>query len=319
MGGIEAAVELLPPDLGPHAPGNTGIPYVWSFEGPAPGPHVLLNALMHGNELCGAIALDRLLRAELRPRRGRLSLTFANVEAFAAFDPAHPVLSRYRDEDMNRVWAPGQLDGPRRSAELDRARALRPLFETADLLLDIHSMQHATPPLTLCGRSARGRALALRLGHPSWVVADQGHAAGLRLIDHPRFAGPGAATAILVECGQHWERASAEVALATALRFLLLAGSIDAGDAEALLPGGPPPPPMPPRLVEVTEAVTVRHDCFAFAADYRGMEIIPRAGTPIARDGDEPVLTPYDDCLLIMPSRRLARGHTAVRLGRIVA
>ena len=36
------------------------------------------------------------------------------------------------------------LDGPRRSLELARARALRPLYESADLLLDIHSMQHAT-------------------------------------------------------------------------------------------------------------------------------------------------------------------------------
>jgi hypothetical protein len=28
------------------------------------------------------------------------------------------------------------------------------------------------------------------------------------------------------------------------------------------------------------------------------------------------VLTPYDDCVLVMPSRRLTRGSTAVRLGR---
>lgn len=38
----------------------------------------------------------------------------------------------------------------------------------------------------------------------------------------------------------------------------------------------------------------------------------------IAHDGDEPVTTPYDDCILIMPSRRLAVGQTAVRLGRVV-
>jgi hypothetical protein len=30
------------------------------------------------------------------------------------------------------------------------------------------------------------------------------------------------------------------------------------------------------------------------------------------------VRTPYDDCVLIMPSRRSGRGQTAVRLGRYV-
>ena len=42
------------------------------------------------------------------------------------------------------------------------------------------------------------------------------------------------------------------------------------------------------------------------------------AGTVIAYDGTRPIRTPYDDCVLIMPSRRLAPGLTAVRLGRFV-
>ena len=47
--------------------------------------------------------------------------------------------------------------------------------------------------------------------------------------------------------------------------------------------------------------------------------MIPEAGTVIAYDGTLPVRTPYDHCVLIMPSRRLAPGFTAVRLGRFVA
>jgi hypothetical protein len=38
----------------------------------------------------------------------------------------------------------------------------------------------------------------------------------------------------------------------------------------------------------------------------------------IAYDGDKPVVTPYDGCVLIMPSRRLNPGASAVRLGRYV-
>ena len=43
-----------------------------------------------------------------------------------------------------------------------------------------------------------------------------------------------------------------------------------------------------------------------------------RHRTLIGRDNGHEVRTPYDDCVLIMPSRRLARGQTAVRLGRYV-
>jgi hypothetical protein len=75
----------------------------------------------------------------------------------------------------------------------------------------------------------------------------------------------------------------------------------------------------PQRVVEVTQAVTVADDRFRFTENYEGLEVIPKAGTVIAYDGAEAIRTPYDRCVLIMPSRRLAPGFTAVRLGRFVA
>jgi hypothetical protein len=45
--------------------------------------------------------------------------------------------------------------------------------------------------------------------------------------------------------------------------------------------------------------------------------VVPRAGTPLAQDGDHVWLTPYDDCVLVMPgTHNLKPGGTAVRLGR---
>src|SRR5690348_9583239 len=97
-------VEIDPPDLSPYREGNEGVGYVWSYAATAPGPHVVLNALMHGNEICGAIALDHLLRRKLRPAKGRLTFVFANIAAYRSFDRNDPTASRYLDEDMNRVW-----------------------------------------------------------------------------------------------------------------------------------------------------------------------------------------------------------------------
>jgi predicted deacylase len=312
------AVELTPPDIEPHRAGNTGVDYVTSFDSGVAGPHVLVTALTHGNEICGAIALDRFFRAGLQPRRGRLTLAFDNVAAYRGFDPRVPTASRYVDEDFNRLWSATTLDGPRQSVELNRARALRPIVDAADFLLDIHSMQYATAPLMLAGTLDRSLALARRVGIPELIMCDAGHAAGPRMRDYAGFGDPGAIkTALLIEAGQHWERRAAEVASDVMLRFLMALGTVTRDDAEAL--GGPDFDAHPrQRVIQVTEAVAITGDKFEFVRDFRGLEVLSPKGTLIGRDNGSEIRTPYDDCVLIMPSRRLAKGQTAVRLGRYV-
>ena len=305
-------VQLAPPDLDPWRDGNTGIPGVTSFAAHAPGPHVALLALAHGNEIAGAIVLDRLLRTGLRPGRGRLSFAFLNLAAFDRFDPRQPTLSRFIDEDMNRAWDPAVLDGPRRSCELDRARAVRPFVETVDIALDLHSMLWDSDPLVLCGTSPQGRALGLALGTPPLVVADHGHAGGKRLIDYPRFTDPALpSAAVLIEAGQHWEPAT--VATTEATVAALLHGQ------EMVASPAPPPFARPrARLAEVTTVVTATTSSFTFVQPWRSGTVIPRRNTLLAFDGTVEIRTPHDECLIVMPSLRPSRGHTAVRLARFV-
>ncbi len=310
-------VELRPPDLAPYRESNTGIPYLWSFDSGHPGPHVGINALMHGNELSGAWALVRLFEMGLRPKAGRLSLCFANVAAFERFDPAHPASSRYVDEDMNRIWEAERLDGPASSVELVRARALRSHFHRLDFLLDLHSMYHGSEPLLLCGATARGRRFAKRMAYPATVVADRGHPGGRRLIEYGRFGSPRAKpVAVLLEAGQHWARRSVDVALAGCLHFLRATGVLDRELAMRLVPSRCS---RSQRFIEVTHAVTVRHGPFRLEPGFRELEPVERAGTVVATDGGRPVRTPYDRCILILPSRHATVGLTAVRFGRQVA
>jgi len=303
------AVDLAPPDLGPWVAGNTGVPGFTTRESGLPGPHVALIALTHGNELAGAIVLERLLRERLRPQIGRLTFGFANLAAFARFDARQPTASRFVDEDMNRVWDAEVLDGPRHSSELDRAREMRGLIGTVDVLLDLHSMLWPSDPLILCGASPKGRALALAMGRPDLVVADRGHAGGRRLIDYAPFTDPAAAsTAVLVEAGQHWEQASVRMTLAAVGGLLRHTGLAEAGPAAA--------PVRRPRYAEVTMPIVAATSNFGFVQPFRGGEVIPRRNTLIALDGAEEIRTRHDDCLLVMPSLRPSRGHTAVRLAR---
>jgi len=311
-------VELTPPDIEPYRAGNTGVEYVTSFVASEPGPHVVVTALTHGNEICGAITLDRLLRAGVRPRRGKLTLAFDNVAAYREFDLRYPIASRYVDEDFNRLWHPATLDGARQSVELERARTLRPIVDEADFLLDLHSMQYATAPLMLAGLLPRSRELARRVGIPELIMCDQGHAAGPRMRDYGGFGDPASAkTALLIECGQHWERRAAEVSTDVTLRFLIALDTVTSEDVAAL--GGPDFAAHPrQRVIEVTEAVTIAGGRFDFAGDFHGLEVLAEKGTLIGRDDGREVRTPYDNCVLIMPSRRLVKGQTAVRLGRYI-
>jgi predicted deacylase len=312
------AIELTPPDIEPYRAGNTGIDYVTTFDSNTAGPHVLVTALTHGNEICGALALDRLFRAGLLPRQGKLTLAFDNITAYRNFDARVPTASRFVDEDFNRLWSPATLDGPRQSTELARARALRPVVDAADFLLDIHSMQYATAPLMLAGTLDRSVALARRVGIPELIMCDAGHAAGPRMRDYADFGDPASSkTALLIESGQHWERRAAEVATDVMLRFLVALGTLTREDAQPL--AGPDFNALRrQRVIRVTEAVTITGDRFEFVEEFRGLEVVPRKGTLIGRDNGREVRTPYDDCVLIMPSRRLAKGQTAVRLGRYV-
>jgi hypothetical protein len=121
-------------------------------------------------------------------------------------------------------------------------------------------------------------------------------------------------TALLIECGQHWTRSSRDVAIDTLVRFLALLGLADAAwaDGQRRVQA-----PQRQRLVRVTEAVVARSASFRFLVPVEGLGVVARAGTPIAQDGEQVWVAPYDDTVLVMPSmRHLKPGNTQVRLGR---
>jgi len=311
------AVHIAPPDLSRWRESPSGVEFVHELDSGRRGADVLVTALVHGNEYAGALAVDALLRKGVKPRRGRLTFAFCNVAAFARFDPSNPDASRFVDEDFNRVWSRDRLGGPAASVELRRAREIRPFVDRATHLLDLHSMHEPGPPLLMTGPLERNIAFARSLGTSDRVVADEGHADGVRMRDYGPFADPaGDRIALLLEAGQHWEAGAAQVARNVLMRFLVLAGALDRQDIALgwLLPDAVPSDP-----VAVTHRVVATSMNFRFTRKLVGGEIIAQAGTPIADDEGRPVLTPYDDCVIVMPStRQLRPGVTVVRLGRAI-
>jgi hypothetical protein len=306
-------IEVEFPNVACWQKGNVGIDYVHSFDSGVVGAHVMVMALTHGNEVSGAVVVDHLLRRGLRPRKGRLTLAFANVEAYQRFDSRDPDAARFVDEDLNRVWSETRLNGRDESKELRRARSLRPLIDQVDFLLDLHSMHEEAPPLLLSGPLAKGIRFASEVGAPEHVVVDVGHANGKRLRDYGGFGDPDSAkNALLVETGQHFSKRSQRVAMDVTARFLLQTGVLALTEVAELLAPSPAPVQC---ILKVTHAVVAHSMAFEFVQDYRGMELIRHAGTLIAREGEREITTPYDHCVLVMPSlRHLSPGVTVVRL-----
>ena len=300
-------IEIDPPDIERYRHGNAGVDFVHVLDSGKPGPSVMIQALTHGNEFCGAIALDSLFKQKVSPSKGKLILAFANVAAFARFNRDDPDRARYIDEDYNRVWGDDVLLGARDSAELRRARELRPFVDVADLLLDLHSMHEPCRPIMVCAKSEKSVALARRMGAPADLLLDTGHPAGLRMMERGAFSDPASPrAAVLIECGQHWAKSSVDVAIDTCNRFLSVTGLLERTFSS-----------VNQKVIRVTEPVVAKTMGFRFASPWKGLEVVKKAGSLVATDDGKEWRTPYDDCIMVMPSvRHLKPGTTMVRLGR---
>ncbi len=301
------AFEVLPRDLSAYRKGNTGIDYVHRFQSGKPGPHVLVNALTHGNELCGMVAATYLLDTNVRPKVGTLTVSFANVEAYESFDTADPFASRMLVHNLNRIWSSEWLDGGQDSPELRRARTLRPVVTAADHILDIHSTAQAVVPFWVYPGYPRNSEAALATGAPDiHLVMPQGMSTGTPLIQHGVHGrADGAGVALVVECGQHFLQASADMAVDTTLRFLAHFGLIN----------HKAPAPATPRRFELLATPVIRTEAFRFARPVVGLETFAKDEL-IATDGPDEIRAPCDNCTIFMPARTAIVGREAVYLTR---
>ena len=301
-------IEVMPRDLSRYRAGNTGIDYVHRFESGRPGPHVLVNALTHGNEFCGMVAVCRLLDSGVRPKIGTLTLSFANVAAYETFDPSRPFDSRLITHNLNRIWSSAWLDGKEDSVELRRAREMRPAVAAADHILDIHSTSQDVVPFWVYPSFDRNAVVAASLPRPEvHLVMPAGLGSGTPLVQydgHGRADGSGAA--LVVECGQHFKQATAEVAVDVATNFLTRFGLLDRPV---------PRRAAPPRRFELLRTHVIQHESFAFARPVIGFETFA-AGELIATDGPLEIRAPCDDCTIFMPAREAIVGREGVYLTR---
>ncbi|MEJ6023971.1 succinylglutamate desuccinylase/aspartoacylase domain-containing protein [Ramlibacter sp. PS4R-6] len=306
---MDQTFELLPRDLKPYRDGNAGVPYVHRFESGKPGPHVLVNALTHGNEFCGMVAATHLLDRGVRPKVGTLTVSFANVEAYESFDTNDPFKSRLLVHNLNRIWSSQWLDGGEDSPELRRARELRPVVAAADHILDIHSTAQPVEPFWVYSGFERNARAATAIGVPPvHLVMPGGMSTGTPLIEHGLHGKASHdGVSLVVECGQHFRRASGELAVEVTMRFLAHFGLVDADPSW--------PAPQRQRRYELLATPVIKTGNVKFARPVVGMETFDK-GELIVTDGDEEVRAPVDGCTIFMPARVHIPGRELVYLTR---
>jgi len=316
MGYPQHLIQIEPRDLSPYKNGGTGIDYVHTLDSGEPGPHVMINAINKGNEICGSEAVATLLDNGLRPRRGKLTLSFANIAAYETLDVNNPAPAKFLDINFNRIWDDRILDARDDAYEIRRAKEMRPVVREVDAMLDLLSdcFYRAPdpwydPPLLSYVEKPAARALADRIpfpqhhiGCPAGGDGDHTHL----LFEYGRFSDANdSAVGLLAECGPHFAAQSVETSLNVAARFLLAAETISEADAE------------PYGALEKTEPFTVytdmlapsaKTDEFRWAGTFHGHDRFKK-GDLVATDGDTELRAPYDDCVLITVNDSVSAGQ----------
>lgn len=116
------------------------------FNGAEPGPTVLIQAGIHGDEIAGVHALEELIEEGIRPRAGRLVIIPAmNPAAVRARQRVAEVRGDWAGLDLNRQF-PGDAHAHERERRLARTFMDLVLAERPALVCTLHESQKRYHP-----------------------------------------------------------------------------------------------------------------------------------------------------------------------------
>lgn len=306
-----------------------------NYSSATPGPRLILLGAVHGNEVCGAIALRRLQAAleqgHIRLLRGSLTLVpVSNPLAFARGQ-------RCGDRNLNRNLYPTATP---RDFEDHIANWLCPLLAQHDAVLDLHSFHTAGEAFCMLGpqdnagvlepfaharaEERLARSLGVRRFVDGWLdtyargVERRRHALqggafeqdaryGVGTTEYLRSVG---GYGLTLECGQHDDAAAPELAWRAALNALACLGLIDA----------PPPALLPAAQAEMLrlfDVVDKLHADDRFVREWASFDVIP-AGHVIGLRHNGSVLRAECDARIVFPNPGASAGQEWFYLAREV-
>jgi succinylglutamate desuccinylase len=282
------------------------MPGVIRVSGQLPGPRAVMFAGVHGDEVSGLHAVEKLLYdllgGDRTLQRGTLTLARGNAEAFRA-------VRRYVKLNMNRLFKDEY--GPAIDAtayEFQRAQELKAILRDCDYFLDFHSAPIAQEPFLV----AEGKSLSFftGLGLPRIITGWSKFSAGPTGGDAETYASAHGAIAATLESGSHFDKRSNDVAYAAALSFLTMLNMISEDTERA---------PSAAEIFEMYSVVTKEADDFRYSPNVKNFQFI-RKGESFANQNGQPVTVEEDTYLLIPMEPEKTKLHEEVcYLGRKIA
>jgi succinylglutamate desuccinylase len=249
------------------------------------GPRVVMFSGVHGDEVSGVHAIEKLLfdffGGERGLARGSLTLVRANQHALAAE-------RRYIKHNLNRLfrdeYSP-EID--RSSYEFRRAQELKAILHSCNYFLDFHSAPIAQEPFLVAERGAM--EFFRRLGIPRIITGWSKFSSGAIGGDAENYANSRGAKAATLESGSHFERQSIGVAYKAATSLLSILGMIVDAEQRA---------ENEIDVFDVYSVVTKDFDDFRYSDHVRNFQFV-RKGDPFAFQNGRPVIVSEDTYLLI--------------------
>lgn len=276
-----------------------------SHEPRAPGyfrtPLIGIVGALHGNELCGLHVTDALkdpghpLRKQLK--HGSLVLIHGNPSA-----TAEGRRHTRGGTDLNRLFDYEFMENlPRTSWKYEHHRAaqLKPLLESLDAVLDLHSATEPSAPFVI---AAPGQiSIAEKLGCPyvTWGWDGPGLLAN-RVLASPLIKR--GKIGLSVECGQHRSSESSQMALEVTERFLHAMGVME----------GPAPSARPCTKLEVVHRICRPTLNFRFHRSLRGFDRLSPG--ELIGEGDGVRLTAANDYHVLLPNGNVSVGEDMLYL-----
>ena len=287
-----------------------------NYTGLESGPRLIITGAVHGNEVCGTLAIRRVMdeidSGQLRVRAG--SVTFVPITNPLAYQ----LNQRSGERNLNRNLFP--KDEPQ-DFEDQIANWLCPLLAQHDVLLDLHSFNAQSQPFVMVGprnnegslqpfrHAEKERALARRLGVSRFVdgwLATYGQGVQRRMkgsaasqletvlrygVGTTEFMRTTGGYALTLECGQHADPAAPDVAYRAIMNTLAFLKLIDA----------PEPEPIALDKMEALSMVVV-HDKLdagdAFSRTWSSFDSLAKGDVIGTRADGSPVTAEFDGKIL---------------------
>ena len=282
---------------------DSKIPGVVRITTDAAGPRVVMFSGVHGDEISGIHAVEKLFfdlfTGARTLRKGSLTLARSNANAIAAE-------RRYLKYNLNRMYKDEYgPDIDRNEYEYTRAQELKSILRDCDYFLDLHSAPIAQDPFLIAEQHAI--EFFSKLGLPHIIMGWNKFAGGTTGGDGENYANMHGAISATLESGSHFEKRSNDVAYRTVITMLSLLGMIDAvkeaSRAEA-------------EVIDMYAVITKESDDFRYAGNVENFQRFKRDEAFAFQNG-KPIAVKEDSILLIpMKPEETKVGEEVCYLGR---